>query len=257
LIDNDNIVKWIGNPKFLNNNLLNDFVNNRVNVEKKDKIDVINEINCEEGNFEKSLKIFSNYDIDYYFSLKKSEKKSTLNHEKVGKRMFYLENISFRDILKKVLDYNENQIVINDSIVEKNSYIFIYKNINHKNIELIETDIMNNLGLEKKIIRKIKLVNKIKLSKKNKLEISNDEYKNTTFDGKKVLYSGFTIKELISEINKWSNDFYVFDNLDKKKYNFFIDLSSSVCIQKSIESYGFNIVKAEKEIDVYVFSKIK
>lgn len=258
LIDKNNIIKWYGNPRDLNEKILSDFIEDKLNFKKeKEENENINfnSLLKYDNDFEKYLKIVSDDEIPYFFEIKKTELEPLFPQIKVGKKMFYIESIDLFGILKNILDYNTNQIFFENDVINSQYYQITYKNNDFKtqNKEFIESEIFLSLNLNKKKEKKTIIVNEIKVFNKKKLEYSIDNFKTITKAKKKISYYGYSLKELVDEINKKSDDFYFYDGIDNRAYNFQIDVSSTKNIKDSLESFGLKIHESKKEIDVFLF----
>jgi thiol-disulfide isomerase/thioredoxin len=257
LIDDRNVVKWIGKPKNLTEEIMNSF------LEKREIFSTVNnskKLNfTRQTNFEKFLEIAKDDQIEYYFEIKKTER-SNLNSFKLNKvnpNLFYLEAINIKELLLTTLNYNINLFTV-DSILGTDSYdVTFKKSINTlQNFDLLEINILNFFSLKKSIeFKRIQsygiYTNHNILEKSFEIEHSVVKFENN------VLLFHYNIQMLCDYLNKNSDLLFHCNNSEKNKFfNFKINIKDQNSILESLESLGLKTVKEFEEFEFLHFKNI-
>ena len=263
LIDNEGIVKWIGEPKQLSEDILNKFVSNElkgVNHLKKDD----KEVNpTPVANIEKSteespqttfLKHFKDKNSVIYFELKKTESSNT-SSMKFGDNAMVLSPVSLRELYQEVF----NVQVASTSLTDSTKYTLIYKNAKATGNSLTE--------LENLILSSLNLTRQTNLEKVSKYIITVENLSlltpalDTRFSAKsdaedKMIFSNYTIAAMVDDMEKTLNANLELKGASEIKYDFILNSTSLETFRSSLESYGLIMEeKMGKEETIYLVEK--
>lgn len=255
LIDNNNIVRWIGTPKELNEDVMNSFLENKEikNINNTSiKTNVI-----KKTNFENFLEIAKDDNLEYYLEITKSNKFDIkANYQnKVNFSLFYLESVTLKEILTSALNYNQNLFSV-DSLTSKNKYNIIYKNKlnNNESSAVLEKSILDIFNVKKTIVKKKIQSNKIYLSDSSSLEKSIESESSITHLKDKVILFHYNLKMLCDYLNNNSVVLFHYNDFDTNcYYNFSINLNNYNSIIKSLELQGIKTNKEYKIFDYYYY----
>lgn len=263
LIDNKGIVKWIGEPRQLSEDILNKFVSSElkgVNHLKKGDKEVIPtpvadiEKSTEESPQTTFLKYLKDKNSVIYFELKKTESSNT-SSMKFGDNAMVLSPVSLRELYQEVFKIQ----IASSSLTDSTKYSLIYKNAKVTGNSLAE--------LENLILSSLNLTRQTNLEKVSKYIISVENLSlltpalDTRFSAKsdaedKMIFSNYTITAMIDEMEKTLNANLEFKGLNEIKYDFIINSTSLESFRTSLESYGLSMEEqtSEEEI-IYLVEK--
>lgn len=263
LIDNDGVVKWIGEPKQLTKDILNQLVSNElqgVNHLKKGEQEVNPKpvaatVESREVSPQTTfLKHFKDKNSVIYFELKKTESNNA-SSMKFGDNAMVLSPVSLKELYKEVFNIQVASTNLTDSI----KYTLIYKNANATGNSLAE--------LEKLILSSLNLTRQTKLETVSKYIIAVNDVSllkpalDTRFSAKsdaedKVIFSNYTITAMIDEMGKTLNANLEFKGPDEIKYDFIVNNTSLESFRSSLESYGLSMKeKTSEEETIYLVEK--
>lgn len=261
LIDNNGIIKWIGSPEQLNENLLLDFLSGKLisdNKNLKDYDAIFKKqitSNNTNNHFEKFLSLVSNDSIDYFFEMKESLPNTIKESSKVSKA-FYLKAVSIKDILLS-LGYNPHQITLDEKNLKAFDLVYKNKNFNEESLNQLEKEVIKYIGFDKTVDSSLVKVKKIEVVNRNLLSFSKVKSSSIlSISKEKKIYYKFTLENLFNKINKTSDSYYFISFIDNNYYDFEIDLSSEESIVRSLSNYGIRTIDSLEEIMVYRFNKI-
>ena len=167
-----------------------------------------------------------------------------------------MEAVNTSDILKSIFHYNINEIFVHEDL-DKDKYDIWFKNdslTKEKALEFLQDTLFSKLNIEKRESAKKIVAKEFVIENKKLLEKSTDkEFRITSVQGKKTMYSRITLKELADELNKIFPHYFVFLSKDKGFYNFFIDDNSCEKTIEDLKQYGITIRDKELEIKLFEF----
>ncbi len=257
LIDKNNRIKWIGTPKKLDEKILNAFLKDQIITQESKPVFLIPPKKNQQSGFEKILRLAQDNDVEFYFELRKSVLKLIGDADKsAGKSLFYLEAVNLKDILIRVLDYNPNQLLIEDDLL-KERYDVLYKNGNPNNesSEIFERNVLNVLNIKKSEERKELLSNELSVNNRITAEISTSIKPSELNIKNKLILTSYTISMLVEELNKNSNQLFFYEGMDNSRYDFMIDIDSDASIVKDLSGYSIDVKEGKHIYPVYKFEK--
>lgn len=263
LIDNKGIVKWVGEPKQLSEDILNKFVSSELkgvnHLKKGDKEVIPTPVSNIEKSTEESpqttfLKHFKDKNSVIYFELKKTESSNT-SSMKFGDNAMVLSPVSLRELYQEVF----NVQVASSSLTDSTKYSLIYKNAKPNGNSLAE--------LENLILSSLNLTHQTNLEKVSKYIISVENLSlltpalDTRFSAKsdaedKMIFSNYTIAAMIDDMEKTLNANLEFKGLNEIKYDFIMNSTSLESFRSSLESYGLSMEEhTSQEEVIYLVEK--
>lgn len=259
LIDNKGIIKWIGMPTDLTEDIIKELVNNTLKpynvfesgevIKMEEEVSFKTELTME-SDFQKFINIVKNKNITYHLEIKKTE--STLpNSSKMSNNIFHYSSLGVKDIFTEIFGVNALLIETNDKLKDIR-YSVTYKNGNPALKKDLEKEFLEILGLSKTSKTKELTLNKVTINNAKLLEEALDKEVSSQSDaGDKIIFSNFSFKRLETALNKKSDVIFEFDAPDEKRsFDFVINTSSSAEIIKSLKAYGLNVKSeaVQKEI---------
>ena len=255
LIDKNNIVKWIGTPRELTVDLINDFIEN-VDIATVDSKTInYDKLNLNSKNFMiRYMKVALDDSIEYYFEIDKPDFLIIDINKRysVKPSFFSLTSRSLNEILI-ALNYNENQIAINPEI-NNDRYTIIYKNekLLDNDYLVVENEILDTLKVSKVISKKDLVSNSISISNKKLLEVSKEkEASEFGFKNETILFR-YNINMLCEYLNTHSSKLFHFnEKKDTVFYNFKFTSNDINIIMKDLENKGIQFNEERKKYDYY------
>lgn len=268
LIDNDNVIRWIGHPSELNSEIINNFLTNKGIENKNNKTEIpkldnsksiINQSNYQEMLNDQSIKkifLLSKSDIDNYRESKFS----------LFERNFIEFKTPLVELLSKLNRVPNNKIIVPLKFSE-DSFNLIYKNIPFQqelSMELLEIEFKNikqeliqtlNLKESKKnidtILYNLEVFDLNKLNS-NKSTIESNMSKSGSSDLHYV-YSNIEIHNFVKEL---SNNYRInieIENELKGRYDFLIKKGDFKVLEKELNDLGMRLKKSNKEIEYIIY----
>ncbi len=254
LIDNKGIVKWIGTPGSLSEEVMQHFLTHeelvKVEVNKK-------KLALGESIFARFLNLMQNDTINYYFSIDRVNQKKFYDQGKVKKSSFFLESASLDNILWSVFNYHKEQLIIEKGL-NANRYDLLYKNRKFTNdsIAVLEKKILDYIGVLKGETTKNRNVTNLVVINKAKLVASVDKEQSVSRVDDNKIYSKFTLIDLVNDLNKITREvLFYYDGKDNNYYNFILKTEDLNAIKNSLLQYGITFKTTTKNITVYTFAK--
>jgi thiol-disulfide isomerase/thioredoxin len=257
LIDNMNIIQWIGTPRFLTEDIMDQFLDGTLKGENS-----IKEIQAKEeiGEMEEDVMSDSfNSFFEWYKFVKRTESSYLDISESKFKDpmsidapdMFASNSISLHEVLSKAWKMSERDITLPKELASK-KYQVIYRNTEpvitygedfaNKILKQLNLSV-NSVPVEKEGI-KIQLDNKVNLDKTTEDTYSSFSESNGTF-----LFKRTTIQGFLDKIAEYSDLHLFYSFSDKELYDFTIDASTDKKLIKSLESYGFKKMKTTQIVE--------
>lgn len=248
LIDNNNTIKWIGEPKNLNSEIMTNFLGSKRfenKSVKKEKNEITKAVNQPMGFFG----LIKDKDIEHYFALSESVSKESAK-QAMGNLVLSLTSYKLIDIYTSVFKVNSDQIVIPDTYKNKR-YDLLYKNtIESSSLEQLEEKILEELKLTKEIESTKATTNIVTVKDSVLLEETLEKKFSAKSDADdKIIFTAYTINNMLEELSNRSSDLFEFQDSNETKYDFIINIASRETILKSLASYGLELNKKEINIE--------
>jgi thiol-disulfide isomerase/thioredoxin len=259
LIDKNNTIKWIGNPDQLNGKILEEFLSDKLvpySLYENENSNDSSIENIQQPSYEHYRNLVMSKKMDFAFEFWNNP--DQLSNSLISSPKLYLyQSETLKNILSSFLKINSNFIEIDPSLQNEKYFLFY---VNRKQILFNPTDvILDILNCNKREIEKKVFVNSVELVNQGLLIEAKDENEGGISEaGNKIIYSAMPINDVIDDLYKRTNVFYEI-SLDKSYsinvYDFIIDLTDETSCVKSLEEYGFNINKVEKNKKFIVIEK--
>lgn len=269
LLDNNNIIRWIGHPNELNSELINNLLSNKELDNKINKTEiaeigkpkaVINQSNYQE--------ILTDQSINKIFILSKSNednyRESRFN---LFERNFIEFKTSLTELMSKLNRVPVNKIKVPSKYSTDDTFNLIYKNIPFEqelSLELLEIEFINikneitqtlNLKESKKNIDTI--VYNIEVFDFNKLNSNKSSIEsNMSKSGSSDLHYVYSNIEFNNFVNELSNNFRIHIELEnemKDRYDFLIKKGDFKVIEKELLDLGIKLKKSTKKIEYIIY----
>lgn len=261
LIDRKGIVKWIGNPKELNSELIDNFLLEtyieKATVEKIDEsMPFIPSINPDKLTTQ-LLSLINNNEVNYFFALTKGnavDSRGSSNYLK-NEGLYAEMNNNLITIFSNLNTVNKTRILLPKKYLNEN-YNILYKNLIKKEdishtMKLIKEELIKQLQFkEKKIIKELD-VYRIKVTDSSKLEKSLDNFTSFTMDSSHMFFNKSTLIDLSREIEQNLN-IYINNNnnIDNKiTSDFILRRDSLEHLQEDLKTYGLKLIKIKGKVE--------
>ncbi len=263
LIDDKNIIKWIGQPQMLDRDILESLLDGSIEEknafkyrEKEDDDDFM--------AYVAKIKKLKNSDINYYLELKKVD--DSMDGMTIESSSFYVfSNATIKTLLSELIGTYSSLINLPEEY-ENQQFEIIYKNKN-PSIDFktdFLNDVINRLNLKWNKEKTITEGYQLSLTDKSKLEKTLDEnesgrsdiYNSNLRKNTGVNYTNYTIEDFSIDLSKTTGYLFNFINDDAGKYDFTIETNSIADIKRSLKYYGIEIELGNIESDKHVFTKL-
>ena len=256
LINKQGMIKWIGEPKDLNNELMKKFLSDQDLKINQGILQLGNTIEDEIKNEEINQFITLSRDkkINYYFNLKES--KSKFPGSSTSGNVFDLTSYTLKDIYKKV--FNISNIILPANLLDK-KFDLLYKNtIGEVGLQRLEKELLEKLDLNKQLIFKKTSFHAVTVKDSSLLEKTTDINSSSRSSADdKILFTGYTINNTLDELSKISRAGFRFMEKNDSKYDFIINTKSNNDIIKSFKSYGLNLKDTTADLEFIILKNIK
>jgi len=244
LIDKTGIIKWIGEPKNLNSEIMSTFLANS-NTENTDYSLEKNLIQKEQNPILNFKNLLKNNEVKYYFNLIEAEGTEP-SKQAMGTSIIILKSYSLKDIYNSVFNIKSTQIKLPENI-ENIKFDLTYKNFKEpENLNLLETDILKKLHLEKQTELRPTNVNIVSIQNQSLLEKTlENQFSSISHADDKIIFTRNTITQMLNELSNVSTEQFKYNDKNETKYDFIIGIESKDDIVTSLNSYGLTI--ADKE----------
>jgi hypothetical protein len=251
------IIQWIGTPRFLTEDIMDQFLDGTLKGENS-----IKEIQAKEeiGEMEEDVMSDSFNSFFEWFKFVKRTESSYLDISESKFKdpmsidapyMFASNSISLHEVLSKAWKMSERDITLPKELASK-KYQVMYRNTEpvitygedfaNKILKQLNLSV-NSVPVEKEGI-KIQLDNKVNLDKTTEDTYSSFSESNGTF-----LFKRTTIQGFLDKIAEYSDLHLFYSFSDKELYDFTIDASTDKKLIKSLESYGFKKMKTTQIVE--------
>jgi len=248
LIDKTGIIKWIGEPKNLNSEIMSTFLANS-NTENTDYSLEKNLIQKEQNPILNFKNLLKNNEIKYYFNLIEAEGTEP-SKQAMGTSIIILKSYSLKDIYNSVFNIKSTQIKLPENI-ENIKFDLTYKNFKEpENLNLLETDILKKLHLEKQTELRPTNVNIVSIQNQSLLEKTlENQFSSISHADDKIIFTRNTITQMLNELSNVSTEQFKYNDKNETKYDFIIGIESKDDIVTSLNSYGLTIADKEAKIE--------
>lgn len=246
LIDQNGIIKWIGEPNQLSDELMYSFLG--ISTPK------LSQTNLPSKEFEFN-DLLTDKSIKYHFHFAETEANES-SVTSFGNTIFEIKGKTLGEIYTII--FNNIHIVIPEGI--KNlKYNLTYKNVDKtKSLKQLEDEILNYLKLNKSNTKKSIEILEIEIYDPSLLEPAIDKsFSSKSSAGEKMIFSNTDLKSLVLELSKIHNLVFQYNEDDKKTYDFIIEVTSVTNTIESLKSYGIKINKKNSEIEVDILKDRK
>lgn len=263
LIDDKNIIKWIGQPQMLDRDILESLLDGSIEEknafkyrEKEDDDDFM--------AYVAKIKKLKNSDINYYLELKKVD--DSMDGMTIESSSFYVySNATIKTLLSELIGTYSSLINLPEEY-ENQQFEIIYKNKNPSidfKTDFLK-DVINRLNLKWNKEKTITEGYQLSLADKSKLEKTlnenesgrSDIYNSNLRKNTGVNYTNYTIEDFSIDLSKTTGYLFNFINDDAGKYDFTIETNSIADIKRSLKYYGIEIELGNIEADKHVFTKL-
>jgi hypothetical protein len=248
LIDKTGIIKWIGEPKNLNSEIMSSFLANAKTKNEDYELEKT-EIQKEQNQIFDFNELLSNKEIKYYFDIQETESTETLK-KAMGTSIISLKAYSLVDIYNDIFNIKNDQLKLPETIKIKR-FDLIYKNIDESdNLNLLEKDILKKLNLKKQSNFKSTKINIVSVQDQSLLEETLEKRFSAKSDADdKIIFTAFTIDKTLDELSNVSSISFKSNDKNEKKYDFIIGIKSIEDIINSLKSYGLTVEEKDVKIE--------
>lgn len=249
LIDKTGIIKWIGEPKNLNSEIMSKFLANANTENAEYKKLGQTEIEKEQNQIFDFKDLLSNKEVKYYFDIQETESTET-SKKAMGTIIISLEAYRLEDIYNEIFNIKNDQLKLPGTI-KNTRFNLIYKNVaESENLNLLERDILKKLDLKKQTNFKPTKINMVSVQDQSLLEETLEKRFSAKSDADdKIIFTAFTIDKTLDELSNVSSLPFKFSNKNETKYDFIIGTKSKKDIINSLKSYGLTVEEKVVEIE--------
>ncbi len=264
LIDEKGMIRWIGWPDLLTEQVMEGFLNGslkEVNYLSKSDEEKAEEERKTAARQEKGKSEVRNYreifrdgDILYHFELKRTDIPFK-NANRIKGQMIFLRGFRFPELYGELFDVNPHRIVVPDSLSDQ-KFSLLYKNVNLNTeaLDLLEEEILNTMQLDKHREHYSIPVHSVTIRDSSLLEETlNEMVSSQSRAGDTFIFKNTTIANMVEELSQLSEERFTCDESDEDRYDFIIKIGSFDEIKKSLNSYGLRLNPKEQSMDRLVF----
>lgn len=271
LIDNQNIVRWIGYPNLLNHEVIDNFLSGQLgpkakpDVEKVDKKELV-------GNDVDIQKIYTNTDIHYAvaFSRTNPAKMAGIgNYMDVGNGRLMLFKHDAQSALSIINGEPAYKIIVEKPISEE-IFDFMYKNDQYKaktginndaNAVLSQNEIksflLKKLNAKESMVNIPKDVYLLKVADADKLKNSENLSKTTNShygsSASYFTYDNGKLSKLVPNLYYYYKIIVLDETKTDGKYDFLLKIGSVEGLIEELNTYGLKLEKTQRNIDCYKY----
>ncbi len=268
LLDDNNIIRWIGIPEELTADLLNDFIN-RKEIAQNEAAEDMEESDEPSTLSSTMMNLLGNRQVKDAFVIAQSEaadEQYSMFAIRMGKYFTFKDNLS--NILATLNQLEAYQIILPAELQEE-KFNLAYKsaNINPKNFskeleeverQKIKSNVLSALKLTETSIIKETEVYRIQVFDKTKLVVSDPEEQMThvsTNDTHSVLQN--VSFDLLAKSLSEKNDFIIInEKAIEGNFDFLLQITGNYQdLIKELANYGLLLVKTKRNIDYLVYEQ--
>ena len=254
LIDNQDIIRWIGSPEELTADMMNSFLKGQSKTESND----VKSIDMPKINTPKVKKIDKKpnnillvQEPNFLFEVNKLTEKKSVMVIKSDKMMRFTYT-DLDQILQDFFNLKPYEYTLTDSLKTQH-YELNFKNMTGKkpDYEKLKNDLFKAMSLKVNELDKIQEVILVKILDDSKLEkAQNNDYGGKSSSGDKMIFTGTTISDMVNSMSNVIKRSLIIKSDDQTKYDFIIATNSLQETIKSMESYGLKVEKVNEKIKV-------
>ena len=267
LINNKNVIKWIGKPHDLTSEALKLFLNGT--LEEKNDFENYGDFTdeLEEASFKsfiEEIKLLKKSTIDYFFELK-AVKKSDDHSMIKGELLYGNSNVSLQTFFSQLLAI-PYELVSVPEVLENNEYRILYKSKTPTvglNTDLLN-DAINKLGLEIQTEKASRDGYILTLKDTTMLDVTlevNTSNRSDMYDPKRpkvqgIVYKNINIKDFLLDLSTSTDNYFAMDAVPDGNYDFTIETGTLNDIKRSLKSYGFHLEASKITVENIVFKQL-
>jgi hypothetical protein len=259
LIDNKNIIQWIGTPRYLTEEVMDQFLEETLKGENSIK---------EIQEMEELLEDQASDEFSSFFNWFKYVKQTERNYIDISESnfqdqmtfesqdMFASNSVSLHEVLSKAWGIDERDIQLPKKLSGK-KYQVMYRNadpiINYG--DDFANDVLGKLNLSVKSIPLERKGIAIELKSTNKLDKTVEEkYSSFSESSGTFLFKRITVQEFLDKMATYTDSFLFYSFPNEELYDFTIDASTDKKLIKSLESYGFQTTETTQIVENKIIS---
>lgn len=245
LIDNKGLIRWIGEPQNLTDQIIQDFLEgNPINRSEQKITDTKPK---DEATYQNFKTLLADKSVPYHFSLTEtgSTDKSQLLIENT---IIELNAYTLKEIYTAIL---KNYPVVVPERYDSVRFNLLYKNLDKSSfLSRMENEILTRLNLIKVKESKSSDAYIVSIDNSEKLEKTlTKQFSSKSMADTKVIFTSFTIQAMLEELANVHSIAIQFKGNDKKKYDFIIPVDRKEATLRALTSYGLRIQNETQTIE--------
>ncbi len=251
LIDTKGMIKWIGEPMNLNEEVMNDFLNLNNEI-KMDEVENKSDSISKNAITFKSL--MGDKTIKYHFQLNETNSADTYKF-RMGNTLMDIKAYTLQEIFLDVFDINIGDMP--KAIVGKR-FNLLYKNVEDKDaLVRLEQEILNQLKLNRVVEKRPADFYVVDVKDFSKLDSTLEtKFSSKSNAGDKIIFTAYSIANMLEEISKMKSINFRYKGKDIGKYDFIIEIKELENLFESFASYGLEY-SIEKSFVDYSILKLR
>ena len=275
LIDNQNIVRWVGNPSMLNKDVLDKFISDQpmenASATTSKKTEETQKATEKKAGPEEMFGLYyadiqKVYESNVNYAIHFMESDPNLKYNMAsyydlsnGKLMlFKWDAKSILSILNNIPSY---KIILPDNF--NKNYDFLYKDMNFNeaegyDINKIKTFFTSRLNLKEEKVSVDKEVYILKILNENKLKENENNKGELSHAGSSkefVNFDNYSLKGVANSIYNQYKIIVLDETNNTKKYNFLFKRGNIEDLIKELNNYGLTLEKTNRKIDCLSYEK--
>lgn len=270
LVDNQNIVRWIGHPQKINKELLDKFLKGEplappaTPVAEKDTksqpSSSTTAANEPPAYTKMAYALYNDEKIPYLAvftdNVTESDTKAA-SYWDFGKAKAMFFDWDVQALFALINKQPKYKIKVPESLAGK-KYNLLYKNLNYgkerpENVQEIKSFLMNQLNLKESNVNEDTDVYLLKVADANKLKTyendSSDRQSHSGDSGDFIAFDNLKLKEVSSGISNHFKIIIIDETNTDKKYHFLFKKSKIEVLLKELHDYGLTLEKAKRKVD--------
>lgn len=266
LIDDKNIVRWIGTPDKLNEIVIQDFLNNRhvVTADSNEIIKIDKPIFRKQVDFtliDFAYRLINNDSTQYAFDIVKNKRENNfLNLNYLASKKTYMDFNKYLDnLLANVNQINQTQVRIPNNLKNLN-YSLFYKNLSLRNESDGLREIKNKIQEYFRLKERIEFIEMndflLELFDEKKLDGEPDQLsKDTKSSDDSFVFLNVELVKIVQEISNFYKINIRYKNGLNSFYKMRLQKGSIAKTMKSLQNYGFNLRLISQKTPVFVYEQ--
>lgn len=260
LIDNRNIIQWIGRPRLLTQDMLEKFLAGNLEgsntLDEKSGLEIVEgevvvkgDMNEKPSHYKTYYQVLDDTNLLYYFDFKHSPNDSQIQQANRSGGTIQFTGYQLIEIITSLSHWTDEQVIIPDGLKD-DRYSLLYKNAGSEENASIIATILNALELKQDTISEKTIVYQVSTGDSLSLDPTTQEHFSTRSNsGDNLILKNIAVADMVKVINDFSPVLIEMEDSVNGNYDFVIKINSLSNILKSLEDYGFRLEKVEKEID--------